>query len=69
MKTKEEILLDYVVKKSYTDLEARSILDLYDSKRTGLKLSTVSLINSLIRSGNVKLANHFMQKILKQGDL
>lgn len=61
MNKSEMVLLDYIIKKSYEDLEAQRVLDLYDSKRTGLSLSTVSLVNSLIRSGNTRLAYEFIK--------
>jgi hypothetical protein len=57
VKTPEQILLDYVIQKSYTDEEAQSVLDRYDAERTGREYSSVALINSLIRAGNTKLAN------------
>lgn len=60
MKRSEKILLDYVIKMSYEDQKAQEALDLYDSKRTGLDVSITRLINSLIRSGNHRLASRML---------
>jgi hypothetical protein len=60
MKRREQILLDYVIKKSYSEEEAQNCLDFYDSERTGIELSAIKLINSLIRHGNTALARKFL---------
>lgn len=50
------ILLNYVIEKSYTDPKAMDILNKYDSFRTRKPLETIKLVNSLIRSGHLKIA-------------
>lgn len=60
MKRSEVVLLDYVIKKSYEDLEAQEALDKYDSERTDLDVSVTMLVNSLIRAGNTRLAHKFL---------
>jgi len=56
-----EVLLDYIIKMSYKDLEAQAVLDRYDSERTGFDIATISLVNTLIRHGNTRLANKFLK--------
>lgn len=52
------ILLSYVVEKSYHDPQAMNILDRFDSIRTGLSLEQVAFNNSVIRAGKSQLAQH-----------
>jgi hypothetical protein len=61
MNKREQILLDYVIQKSYTDPEAQEVLNQYDAERTGQEYSSVALVNSLIRDGNIKLAERILQ--------
>jgi hypothetical protein len=56
MTKQEQILLEYVINKSYSEAEAFEILNKYDSVRTGKPLEEVTLTNTLIRNGDIKTA-------------
>lgn len=54
------ILLSYVIEKSYESDKAQEVLNRYDAARTGKPIEEVRLVNSLIRHGNTKLARQIV---------